>query len=78
VTLQQLNIGVDRNNTSITSALRKLESARAEIAKMKGPSRGKALSYINNAVTDLKAAGLRSGCKAPALPASKTRKRAGH
>jgi hypothetical protein len=77
VTLQQLNIGVDRTSTPITTALRTLEAARAEISKMKGPSRGKALQYLNTAVTQLKAAGLRAGCKAPATPATKSRHRTG-
>ena len=63
VTLQQLNIGLDKNNTAVTTALRKLESARAELVKLKGPSRTKALQYLNNAVSELKTAGLKAGCK---------------
>lgn len=63
ITLQQLNIGIERNNTSITTALRKLEAARTEVSKMKGPARTKALQYINTALTELKTAGLKAGCK---------------
>jgi hypothetical protein len=61
VTLQRLNINQPAS-PAITAALRKLEAARAELKKPKGQSK-KALQYINTAVVELKAAGLKAGCK---------------
>ena len=63
VTLQQLNIGIDKNDMAVTNALRKLEAARTELAKVKGQSKTKAMAYINTAVSELKTAGLKAGCK---------------
>lgn len=72
VTLQQLKIGIGgKNDISVTSALRQLESARAALAKSDSKSRSKALDYINKAVSELKTAGLKAAC--PARVKSKKR-----
>lgn len=64
VTLQRINLSQQSPDPAVTMALRKLEAARAELKKPKGKS-AKALQYINTAVVELKAAGLKTGCKKP-------------
>jgi hypothetical protein len=63
VTLERLKIDQGKDNPAITVALRKLEAARVELKKPKGQSSRKALQLINTALTELKTAGLKTGCK---------------
>jgi hypothetical protein len=64
LTLEQLKIHEPAGNPAVKVALQKLEAARAELKKPgKTQSKGKALQYINTALTELKTAGLKAGCK---------------